>query len=66
MTKVLVFVMSTGLSAAAFGAAQQPLYAPVPKTHPTKGSKETLQADEGVPRSQAAHCETALGRPVSA
>jgi hypothetical protein len=43
MTRLLVFVISTGLSAATLAAAQEPLYPPLPKTSPTKGSHETLQ-----------------------
>ena len=46
MTKRIAFLFSVGLLAAGFLGAQEPLYPPVnpiPKTNPTKGSKETVQ-----------------------
>lgn len=43
MTKILVLTISIGLIGAISAAAQEPLYPPVPKTNPTKGSKETLE-----------------------
>ena len=45
MTKCIAFIISIGLLAAKFQAAQEPVYPPVtiPKANPTKGSKETVQ-----------------------
>jgi hypothetical protein len=61
MKKYFTLVCSTGLVVAALAAGQEPLYPPVPipRTNPTKGSKETIEetkvtTDSGTTKTSSA------------